>query len=451
MEKAKITKKRKPKRVFPEPVIIPRSEHCISRGDISEHALKVLYRLHKNGFQGYLVGGGVRDLLLGLHPKDFDVVTNATPEEVRRIFSNCRIIGRRFRLAHVFFGRHIIEVATFRGAAEGSEAASGMILRDNVYGTLEEDAWRRDFTINALYYNIADFSVVDYTGGINDLNDKVLRIIGEPTVRLREDPVRLLRAIRFAAKLNLKILPDLESAMIGAIPLLSEVSSARLFEEVLKMFQGGAATRVYEWLQKMGLFKVFFIEPKNPVEKKLIKRLMVTVDQNAKMGANLAADFFIGAILWYSLNEKIERFLDSGESEFTARFKAMNAVLALQAKKLNLPKRLTLMIKELWTTEFKLEKVQGKRAARLFCDYRFKSSYDLLVLRAQAGEPILESVSWWTQYMESTNQQRKGLTKAAEEVFEEEYEDSAPTSMQEPSASISLEAESPFSEGFYFE
>jgi poly(A) polymerase len=191
------------------PDIIHRSKHVISRKEMSEHALKVLYRLKKARYAGYLVGGGVRDLLLGLHPKDFDVATDATPEQVRKLFGNCRLIGRRFRLAHVHFGREIIEVATFRASHDqaGGEGVTqnGMIVRDNVYGTLEDDAWRRDFTINALYYNIYDFSIVDYTGGLKDIENKTIRIIGDANERLQEDPVRMLRAVRFAAKLILKL------------------------------------------------------------------------------------------------------------------------------------------------------------------------------------------------------------------------------------------------------
>ncbi len=197
--------------------IVSRDEHSISRANISENALKVLYRLNKAGYEAYLVGGGVRDLLLGREPKDFDVATDASPEEVRKLFRNCRLIGRRFRLAHVHFGREIIEVATFRAAHEpesdGAVSENGMLLRDNVYGTLEEDAWRRDFTVNALYYNIRDFSVVDYTGGMADLQAGRLRIIGDPHERFREDPVRMLRAVRFAAKLGFRIDPESEAAI----------------------------------------------------------------------------------------------------------------------------------------------------------------------------------------------------------------------------------------------
>lgn len=434
-------------------MIIPRSEHSISRADISEHALKVLYRLHKNGFQAYLVGGGVRDLLLSYHPKDFDVVTDATPEKVRSIFSNCRLIGRRFRLAHVFFGRHIVEVATFRGPTPPAESNNGLILRDNVYGTLEEDAWRRDFTVNALYYNIADFSLVDYTGGLADLKERVLRMIGSPPQRLREDPVRLLRAIRFASKLDLQILPDLQSAMREAVPLLAQVSPARLFEEVLKMFQCGAALTVYEWLQQMGLFKLFFIEPHH-LEKKWVERVIITLDQWAKVGNKVTPDFLLAALLWKVLSRKIKQYSDLGDNEFVARLKAMNTVLAQQSKLLNVPKRLTLMIKEIWTMQFKLLNYQNRRAARLLGDYRFKTSHDLLVLRAQAGEPVMEALNWWAHYMEGTKPVRLGPPRERREIRtpeKSEKSEKLEKNKQTNKLMGRLEAESPFREDFQFD
>lgn len=444
-------------------MIIPRSEHTISRADISEYALKVLYRLDKNGFQAYLVGGGIRDFLLGHHPKDFDIVTDATPEEVRSIFSNCRLIGRRFRLAHVFFGHHIIEVATFRGPVPQEGAGGGMILRDNVYGTLEEDAWRRDFTVNALYYNIADFSLVDYTGGLKDLQDRVLRIIGDPAQRLREDPVRILRAIRFAAKLQLTILPDLKSAMIAALPLLSQVSSARLFEEVLKMFHGGAAMPVYTSLQEIGLFEQFFVQSDHRLEKKLVVQLMKNTDQRVKNGKSVAPDFLLATLLWFSVCKKIASYLSAGENDFTARFKAMTFVLTEQGKKLNLPKRLVLMVKEIWAMQFKLEKFQGKRAERLLGDYRFRSGYDLLVLRSQIkeGKETQALETWWTDYTESSSSQRKALlsqlkTEEPKKVKKPKKEkqveiEVAPAAPVEPPSECKLEADSPFSDDFYFD
>lgn len=457
------------KHTFPEPLIIPRSEHTVSRADISEYALKVLYRLDKNGFQAYLVGGGIRDVLLGHHPKDFDIVTDATPEEVRSIFSNCRLIGRRFRLAHVFFGREIIEVATFRGPTQQEgEASQGMILRDNVYGTLEEDAWRRDFTVNALYYNIADFSLVDYTGGLQDLKDKVLRIIGDPHQRLREDPVRMLRAIRFAAKLELQLLPDLESAIKGSLHLLAQVSASRLFEEVLKMFHCGAAMKVYIQLQHIGLFEQLFQQTHQALSKtRLIELVMMNTDKRVQEGKPVAPAFLLATLLWGPLCELIAHYLGVGENEFSARLKAMNAVISRQSKQLNIPKRIILMVKEIWAMQFRLQRSQGKRAERLFYDQRFRAGYDLLVLRAQAGESVSELANWWTAYTQASIEQRQLLSQSLgkESKTTKKSKKSKKAKKSEPvvavkiietipleeSSEFKLEADSPFSENFYFD
>src|SRR3990167_37319 len=227
--------------------IIPRSEHQISRKNIHPHAIKVLYRLKSCGYDAYLVGGCVRDLLLGHQPKDFDIVTNAKPEEIKKIFRNCRLIGRRFRLAHIIFGKNeIIEVATFRSHYgddnQNNVSHHGMVIRDNVYGTMEEDAWRRDFTINALYYNIADFSIVDFMAGVKDLHDKQLRIIGHAKERYQEDPVRMLRAVRIASKLEMEITSDTASPIKKMAKLLLQISASRLFDEVIKLFHTGHAT-----------------------------------------------------------------------------------------------------------------------------------------------------------------------------------------------------------------
>src|SRR5690554_2362049 len=248
---------------------IPRSEHPISRNDISDNALKVLYRLHNAGFDAYLVGGCVRDILLGLQPKDFDVATNAKPEQIRKLFRNCRLVGRRFRLAHVVFGREIIEVATFRGHHDSHDDAStadkvaqqdaeGMLVRDNVYGSIDEDAQRRDFTVNALYYNIADFSIVDFADGVRDCEAGVLRMIGDAETRYREDPVRMLRAIRFATKLNMRLDDSVARPIRELAPLLQNIPAARLFEEVLKLFTAGKALANFEMLADYQLFQQLF-------------------------------------------------------------------------------------------------------------------------------------------------------------------------------------------------
>ncbi len=256
-----------------------RSEHNISRSQMSENALKVLYRLKKSGYEAYLVGGCVRDLLLGLEPKDFDVVTDASPEQVRKVFRNCRLIGRRFRLAHVHFGREIIEVATFRGADNGEQGdhrvhEDGRLLRDNIFGTIEDDVWRRDFTVNALYYNIRDFSVLDYTGGMQDHTAGVLRLIGEPTVRYKEDPVRMLRAVRFSVKLGFKLEASCEKALFESAHTLQGIPAARLYDEALKLFLSGKALQTFEMLRHYGLFAILFPQTEQCLaQEKMISRV----------------------------------------------------------------------------------------------------------------------------------------------------------------------------------
>ena len=295
------------------PKVIPRPAHNVSRDEISNAALKVLYRLHKAGYQSFLVGGGVRDAMLELHPKDFDIATNATPEEVRSLFSNCRLIGRRFRLAHVRFGREIIEVATFRAAAnhkddDSAHDTEGRIIRDNVYGTVDEDVWRRDFTCNALYYNIADFSIWDYTGGFEDVKKKRLVLIGDPAQRLREDPVRMLRAVRFAGKLGFTIDDSVVEAMRGHTGLLTNVPAARLFDEFLKLFQSGFADRTFDLLRGHNLFGELFPETEQELAKDddflaFAHAALRNSDKRVADGKSVTPMFLLGVFLWIPIKK----------------------------------------------------------------------------------------------------------------------------------------------------
>src|SRR5690554_3222090 len=253
-----IDKLRPRSRPTPQLRVIPRDQHKVSRRDISQAALRIMKRLDEAGFSAFLVGGGVRDLLLGGHPKDFDVATDAKPEEIKRLFRGARIIGRRFQIVHVRIGREIIEVTTFRGHHDEARSADGMLLRDNVYGTIETDAVRRDFTVNALYYNAQDFAVYDYTGGLEDLKRRQLRIIGDPVTRYKEDPVRMLRAVRFAAKLGFSIEPKTADPIFELGHLLRNIPAARLFEEVLKLFLGGSATATFTLMREYQLLTYLF-------------------------------------------------------------------------------------------------------------------------------------------------------------------------------------------------
>jgi poly(A) polymerase len=406
--------------------IIPRDRHNISRANISENALKVLYRLKQGGYQAYLVGGGVRDLLLGREPKDFDVATDATPEEVRRVFRNCRLIGRRFRLAHVHFGREIIEVATFRGGGGGEEDAghrhieNGMIVRDNLYGTREEDALRRDFTVNALYYNIADFSVIDYAGGLDDLRAGRLRLIGDdPERRLREDPVRMLRAVRFAARLGFNVDPDCERPLTELGHLLQDVPAARLFEEVLKLFHAGMALESFEKLRHYGLFGRLFPATEECLAHEdqafpvtFVSRGLENTDRRIQEDKPVTPAFLFAVLLWEPVRRRFQGLLDAGKSASDAMVIAGGEVLSAQQSEVSIPKRFGLPMREIWELQPRLEQRQGKRPARLATHPRFRAAYDFLLLRAYSGEADEELAQWWTRFQEASGEERAGMTGA---------------------------------------
>lgn len=390
------------------PKIINRDAHSISRKDISENALKVLYRLKQANYASYLVGGGVRDLLLGLHPKDFDVATDATPEEVAKLFRNCRLIGRRFRLAHVHFGREIIEVATFRAPHDEGDAAgvtkNGMIVRDNVYGSLEEDAWRRDFTVNALYYNIYDFSVVDFTNGLNDIAAKTLRMIGDVDERLHEDPVRMLRAVRFAAKLGFTIEPSLSKSIEKNIHLLDGIPPARLFEEILKLFLHGHAFASYELLKKYNLLKHLFAETASYLDEtadKFISQAVINTDIRINEHKPVAPAFLYAALLWPAVKHHAAQLKHEDMSLLEVYQIAGQTTLENQLNQILIPKRFGIPMREIWTMQARLARRAGKRPLKLLEHPRFRASYDFLLLRSQSGETQLQELcDWWTRIQE---------------------------------------------------
>jgi poly(A) polymerase len=396
------------------PRIIPRPEHNVSRSQISSNALKVMYRLRDAGYQAFLVGGGVRDLLLGREPKDFDIATDAHPEDVRRLFRNCRLIGRRFRLAHVFFGRDIVEVATFR--ASGDEAAGdgeddllmldpeGRILRDNRYGTIEDDIWRRDFTANALYYNIEDFSIWDYAGGVDDIRAGVLRLIGDPESRYREDPVRLLRAVRFAGKLGFRIEPATEAPLRTLAPLLESVPPARLFEEVLKLFLAGQARPSYELLRRYGLFGRLFpavdalldSEAGEPYRLLLLEALENT-DQRVASDEPVTAVFLFSVLLWGPVRRRAAELEAAGESPLQALLVAADEVADAEQGSIAIPRRITTPMKEMMLMQLRLQKTRGRRVLSMLGHPRFRAAYDFLCLRARAGDADPQLAEFWTE------------------------------------------------------
>jgi len=397
--------------------LIPRSEHNLSRDNIDDTALKVLYRLHKAGYRAMLVGGGVRDLLLGHSPKDFDIATNAHPEEVKKLFSNSRIIGRRFRLAHVFFGREIIEVATFRASQQDEADAqqgqrdliqdrehddSGRIIRDNVYGQLEDDVWRRDFTVNALYYDIADFSIVDYASAMDDIKDKVIRLIGDPQTRYREDPVRMLRAIRFAAKLGFSIHPDTEQPIYELGHLLADIPPARLYEEVLKLFHSGQANICLQLLRKYDLFQYLFkqademLKQENEIFETFIHLSLQSTDNRINEGKPVTPAFLFAAMLWGAVDKLSEELKQAGEPGSIAMQNASSMVLSQQIRLISIPKRFSLVVRDIWQLQHRFKFRHGRRARTLLMHRKFRAAYDFMCLRSQAGEDEGDACEWWT-------------------------------------------------------
>jgi poly(A) polymerase len=444
--------------------IIPRSDHTISRSGISPNALRVLYRLREGGFQGFLVGGCVRDLLLGIEPKDFDVATDALPEQVRKLFRNCRLIGRRFRLAHVFFGRDIIEVATFRAAtapAPGEEPLpdpdaeaddesqldgedteveesvdrevfgdadtdrlfdkTGRIIYDNVYGTVDEDVWRRDFTANALYYNIADFSLWDYVGGFEDIAARRLKLIGDPDTRYREDPVRMLRAARFEAKLGFELDPATAEPLARLRGRLADVPPARLFDETLKLFLNGGGVRSLEVLRQRGLLAALvpsvdaYLESnRGAAAEKLLVRGLANTDLRVRDGKAVTPSFLFALLLYGPIARLIEAAPPERWHDVATILDACDrAVRDAQAHVL-IPRRFSLGLREMFALQPRLEHPRGRRALRVLEHPRFRAAYDLLLLRVQAGLALQERADWWTRLQEVSAEEREQMTAYAD-------------------------------------
>ena len=388
--------------------IIPREQHGVSRKNISSGALRVLYRLHEAGFAAYLVGGAVRDLLLGGHPKDFDVATDATPEDVKRLFRNCRLIGRRFRLAHVMFGPEIVEVATFRGSSDDGtgdrHVVDGRIVRDNVYGTIEEDAVRRDFTVNALYYNIADFSVRDYVGGYDDLARRELRLIGDPVQRYREDPVRMLRAVRLAAKLDFAIAPEARAPFDELGELLLHAPPARLFDESLKLLLAGYGLKSFHALEKSGLLADVYPLTARALAfrggesfRASLEAGLVNTDNRIAEDKPVTPAFLFAILLWGAVRAQVEREIAKGVDANLAWQRVSSQVMDEQAKHVAIPRRFGMVMQEIWMLQPRFEDRAKKRVFRLLAHPRFRAAYDFLLLRAPEGAEVKALGEWWTR------------------------------------------------------
>lgn len=406
---------------------IPRDAHSVSRKDISPNALKVLYRLKDAGYEAYLVGGCIRDLLLGLKPKDFDVVTNAHPEQIRQVFRNCRLIGRRFRLAHVMFGREVIEVATFRGHHSGeedtpksSQSDAGMILRDNVYGTIEEDAERRDFSINALYYSVSDFCIYDFANGIEAIAERKIELIGDPETRYREDPVRMLRAVRFATKLNMQIAPTSLAPIKELAALLKNIPAARLFEESLKLFLAGKGFDNFMLLNELGIIKQILPSVAKNLKQDssgkmqlLITSALQDTDERVAVDKPVTPAFTFAALLWYPVEVRAQTLLvESGLNELDAFNIAMMEVLDDVQRSIAIPKRFSLTIRDIWSLQARLGKRAGRRAFKMLEQTKFRGAYDFLCLRAKAeGADLQELAQWWQRFQHAEDSERERLVQ----------------------------------------
>lgn len=412
------------------PTIITRDQHCISRKNISSGCLKVLYTLNDAGYQAFIVGGAVRDLLLGKQPKDFDVATDATPEQVKAEFRNARIIGRRFRIVHVILGREIIEVSTFRAGntdsveiqgeklarsvkhIDSAHSNSGMILRDNVYGTLEQDVMRRDFTVNALYYTVRKFVVHDYVNGVADLNNRQLRMIGDPEQRYREDPVRVLRAIRLSSKLGFSIEDKTAAPIKPLAQLLDSIPAARLFDEILKMFFAGSSLQVFNSLQEYDVFKHLFPDTAkelqhNEMANKLLRLAFASTDQRINDLKSVTPAFLLAAILWPALQKIYNQNLNRKMPPMVAMHQAAQSVVSDQVNHISIPKRFSIPMREIW--EFQLRLPRLNRANTTITHKRFRAAYDFVLLREQAGEDLQGLGKWWTEYQEADPELREKL------------------------------------------
>lgn len=413
--------------------VIPRTEHNISRRDISPNALKVLYRLNDAGYQGFLVGGGVRDLLLGGQPKDFDVSTNATPEQTRDLFRQARVIGRRFKIAHVRFGREIIEVTTFRAHhdienevgedeprrhirdLDSAHSSTGMILRDNVYGSINEDAARRDFTVNALYYTTNGFFVLDFVNGLADIDARLIRMIGDPETRYREDPVRMLRAIRLAAKLDFTIEDGTEAPINALSHLLGSISPARLFDETVKFFTAGKAEITFDLLRQYKVADYLFaatlkcLKDPESADSKLVRLALQNTDTRLAEGKSVTPAFLYAALLWPPLQTRLAKNQGQRQPPMAALHQAATEVIGQQQNFTSIPKRFTAVMREMWELQWRLTPRNRRNVEAVFAHQRFRAAYDFLLLREEA-EGITDGPGlWWTRFQLADQAQQQQM------------------------------------------
>ncbi|MFN7750988.1 MAG: polynucleotide adenylyltransferase PcnB [Pseudomonadota bacterium] len=430
------------------PAVIAREAHGIGRDRISPGALRVASTLQQHGYEAYVVGGAVRDLLVGRTPKDFDVATNATPEQVHALFRRSRIIGRRFRLVHVLAGPEVIETATFRGdgappdpeeaeeavdAVDGPRPAGrralpvagvrqtdehGRLIRDNVYGNREQDAARRDFTVNALFYDPSNETIIDFHGGVADVRRRSLRMIGDPARRYREDPVRMLRAVRFAASLGFEIERGTREPIAEFAPLLTHVPPARLFDETLKLLLGGGAVSAVGRLRSEGLhhglLPMLDVILEQPLGERFVMKALENTDARVNAGRSISPGFLFATLLWHELLAQWERERGEGGGKppMVAMSDAMDGVIARQVERLAIPRRFTAQMREIWMLQPRFEHRSGRRPFRLLEQERFRAAYDFLLLRCESGEIDAELGQWWTRFQHAAESEREQMLVA---------------------------------------
>lgn len=408
------------------PVVQGPKEHGINPQLLSPNAVRVTKTLQEAGFKAFVVGGAVRDLLLGIKPKDFDVATNATPDQIKRLFRRAFIIGKRFQIVHVMFGQELIEVTTFRGTStdNASKDEHGRVLRDNTFGEQHEDAVRRDFTINAMYYDPANETVLDYHKGIADIRNKTLRIIGVPEARYREDPVRLLRVVRFAAKLNFTIDPATSAPIQIMAPLINNVPAARVFDEMLKLLMSGQALACLQQLRKEGLhhglLPLLDVVLEQPLGEKFVTLALANTDERIQQGKPVSPGFLFASLLWHQVVEKWTAYKAAGEYPIPALHLAADDVLNTQTEKLALQRKIASDMRDIWAMQPRFERRIGKSPYKLLEHNRLRAGYDFLVLRCASGEIDAEIGEWWTEFMAADGEGREALLtkkpKAAQEI-----------------------------------
>ncbi len=386
-----------------QPLIYRSDQHHLPHGEISKATKKIIRKLTAAGYQAYLVGGAVRDLLLGLHPKDFDIATDATPEDVKKVFKGqCRLIGRRFRLAHIYMGSQVYEIATFRGSDSGDRVLKkGRIIRDNVYGTIEQDAIRRDFTCNALYYDIDQRQVLDFVGGVDDLELGVLKLIGEADQRFIEDPVRMLRAVRFEAKLGLKLPTEMAHQITAHRHLLHQVPIARLFDETVKMFHCGNMAEAYQKLISLDLFKILFPIAVDHLHHNhwhdLLMHAFSNTDERLQKGLSVTPVFLTACVLWPPCIDLYEKLRAQGKPPHDALHHAASQVLSQQQKSLMIPRAIQNGIRQMWILQLRFNKMFGKGVYATLHHPRFRAGYDFLLLRSEIDSKLKHQAEFWTQ------------------------------------------------------